>query len=80
MQYFVRTMEKHRDSKRVFSEEVLLCPGLGAAKLKAKVLVTEADPAIMLQADVCFKRGLDVRTKYRCWINERGEFQERSLI
>ena len=79
MQYFVRTMEMHRDSNRTFSPEVR-CSGLATAMDEAKRLVRESPPKAMLQADVCFRNGQGVRTKYRCWINERGEFQERPLV
>jgi hypothetical protein len=50
MQYFVRTMEKHKESTNAFSVE-LACSGLGAAKEEAKRLVLESPPAVMLQAD-----------------------------
>jgi hypothetical protein len=79
MQYFVRTMERHRDSDRTFSPEVP-CPGLAAAKDAAKKLVLASPPAVMLQADACFRNRGEVRTKYRCWMNERGEFQESALV
>ena len=79
MEYFVRTMEKHKHSARVFSPEAQ-CSGLAAAKAEAQRLVQTADPAVQLQADACIRnRGL-VRTKYRCWINERGEFHEKVLV
>lgn len=79
MQYFVRTMERHRDSSKIFSPE-LPCSGLAAAQEEAKRMVLAAPPKIMLQADACFRNRTGVRTKYRCWINERGEFQEQALI
>jgi len=79
MQYFVRTMERHRDSNKIFSAE-LLCPGLAAAKDEAIRIVRESQPALMLQADACFRNRTGVRTKYSCWINQRGEFQERSFV
>jgi hypothetical protein len=79
MQYFVRTMEMHRESQRVFSPEVP-CSGLAAAKEAAKKLVLSAPPKLMLQADACFRNRNEVRTKYRCWVNERGEFQESALV
>lgn len=79
MEYFVRTMEKHKDSKRVFSPEAH-CSGLAAAKAEAQRLVQAAQPELQLQADACVRnRGL-VLTKYRCWINERGEFRESVLV
>jgi hypothetical protein len=79
MQYFVRTMEKHKESCRAFSSE-LPCPGLAAAKAEAKRLVLSANPALQLQADACARNGEVVQTKYRCWINERGEFRESVLV
>jgi len=79
MKYFVRTMEKHKESAKVFSAEVP-CSGLEHAKQEAKRIVMKSSPALMLQADACFRNQALVRTKYRCWINERGEFQERALV
>lgn len=79
MQYFVRTMEMHKDSTRAYGPE-LRCSGLPAAREAAKRRVLEAPRELMLRADVCFRNRIGVRTKYRCWINERGEFQERELI
>jgi len=79
MTYFVRTMEKHKESTKVYSPEVP-CPGLEIAKNEAKRIVLAAPRSLMLQADACFRNRDQVRTKYRCWINERGEFQERALI
>lgn len=79
MEYFVRTMEKHKQSSGEFSTE-FLCSGLENAKDEAKRLVLQAHPSLMLQADACFRNRNQVRTKYRCWVNERGEFQERALI
>jgi hypothetical protein len=79
MQYFVRAMEKHKESDKTFGPE-LPCSDLDLAKAAAKRIVLAADPALRLQADACARnRGL-VRTSYRCWINERGDFQERSLV
>jgi hypothetical protein len=79
MQYFVRTMERHRDSNNTFSEE-LLFPALAAAKEEAMRLVRASQPDKMLHADACFRNRTGVRTKYSCWINQRGEFQERSFV
>ena len=62
MQYFVRTMEKHKASTRVFSPE-LPCPALGSAKDAAKQLVQSSDPTVMLQADVCSRNQNQVRTR-----------------
>jgi len=79
MQYFVRTVEKHKASTRVFSPE-LPCSALGTAMDAARQIVRSSDPAVMLQADVCSRNRNQVRTRYCCWINERGEFVERALI
>ncbi|MBZ5606172.1 MAG: hypothetical protein LAO79_28100 [Acidobacteriia bacterium] len=79
MQYFVRAMEKHRDSDRVYGPE-MPCTGLDMAKAEAKRIVLAADPAIRLQADACTRNGGHVRTKYRCWVNDRGEFLESLLV
>jgi len=79
MTYFVRTIERHKESTRVFGAEVP-CSGLESAKEAAKRIVMESHPALMLQADACFRNRMQVLTKYRCWINERGEFQERALV
>jgi hypothetical protein len=79
MQYFVRAMETHKESDRTFGPEVP-CAGLAAAKAEAKRIVLSADPARRLQADACARNGGPVRTKYRCWVNERGDFQESVLV
>ena len=79
MQYFVRTREKHKESSGAFSSE-LPCYGLAAAKAEAKRLVLSSNPALQLQADACARNGEVVKTKYRCWINERGEFRESVLV
>jgi hypothetical protein len=57
----------------------LACSSLGEAIDRAKRSVLEADRAIMLQADACSRIRNQVRTKYRCWIDERGAFNERIL-
>ena len=79
MTYFVRTMERHKESKKIFGAEVPFLQ-LEEAKEEAKRIVMTSRPALMLQADACFRNKMQVRTKYRCWINERGEFQERALV
>ena len=83
VEYFVRTMEKHKESRNVFSSEIATY-GLTQATHAAKQMVLESDPSIMLQADACCRnRGAvrsGVRTKYRCWINRRGEFHESVMI
>ncbi len=79
MQYFVRTIEKHRDSDRRFGPEIQ-CSGLDMAKAEAKRMVLRSDPAVKLQADACARQGRMVQTKYRCWINDRGDFLESLLV
>jgi hypothetical protein len=79
MQYFVRSMEKHKESKNIFGPE-LACSGLDTAKAEAKRIVLSSDPAVRLLADACSRNGGQVRTMYRCWINDRGDFQESVLI
>jgi hypothetical protein len=79
MQFFVRTMERHKASTRTFSPE-LLCYGLQKAVDEAKRIVLSSDPTIMLQADACFRNRGGIRTKYRCWLDERGEFHEQRLV
>ena len=72
-------MEKHKESDRSFGPETP-CPDLTVAKAEAKRIVLTADPAVKLQADACVRNRGQVRTKYRCWINQRGEFHEHVLI
>jgi hypothetical protein len=79
MQYFVRTMERHKESLRQLSPEVP-CSALDQAIEQAKRTVLESDRAVMLQADACSRNRHQVRTKYRCWIDERGTFNERALV
>jgi len=79
MQYFVRAVEMHKESDRTFGRE-LLCAGLGAARDEAKRMVLASDPALRLRADACARNRGHVQTKYRCWLNERGEFQETVLV
>jgi len=54
MQYFVRTIEKHKQGKRAFSRE-LLCSSLGHATQAARQQVRNSNPSIMLQADACYR-------------------------
>ena len=86
MQYFVRTMDVRKESrqsssvrlvKRLYPE--LVCSALGQAIDEAKRRVLESDRTLMLQADACSRNRNQVRTKYRCWIDERGAFNERAL-
>ena len=86
MEYFVRTMDVRKESrqsgslpfrKQQYSE--IVCYALGQAIEEAKRRVLESDRSIMLQADACFRNRNQVWTKYRCWIDERGVFNERAL-
>jgi hypothetical protein len=43
------------------------------------MLVEEVPSAILLQADACSTNMNQVRTNYRCWIYERGAFNEIAL-
>jgi len=72
-------MEKHKESSHTFGPE-LPCPGLAMAKEEAKRMVLSSDPALRLLADACARNGGQVRTKYRCWINDHGDFQESVLF
>lgn len=78
MQYFVRAMEKHKESRNIFGPE-FVCSGLDTAKAEAKRMVLSSDPAVRLLADACSRNEGQVRTMYRCWINDRGEFRESVL-
>jgi hypothetical protein len=62
--------------RRVYPE--VACSSLSQAIDLAKRTVLE-DKTIMLQADACSRIRNQVRTKYRCWIDERGAFNERIL-
>lgn len=87
MQYFIRTVERKRDNARRFPQPtappatypVISFPGLAEAMGEAKRTVMESDKSIMLQSEACFINGNKVRTKYRCWIDERGSFNECAL-
>ena len=86
LQYFVRTTDVRKESrhgasaplvKREYPE--LACYNLDQAIDQAKRSVLESDKTIMLQADACSRNMNQVRTKYRCWIDERGAFNELAL-
>ena len=79
MQYFVRTLEKHKESTGVFGPE-LPFRGLPHAQAEARRLVQSSDPAVQLQADACVRNKGIVRTKYRCWINDHQEFHECAFV
>jgi hypothetical protein len=87
VQYFVRTIDVRKESKwrgslplvkRIYPE--LACAALGQAIDRAKRRVLESDRTMMLQADACSRNRDQVRTKYRCWIDERGAFNELALV
>jgi hypothetical protein len=86
VEYFVRTMDVRKENrhsaagpplKQLYPE--LACSSLSQAIDEAKRKVLESDRVTMLQADACFRNRNQVRTKYRCWIDERGGFNELSL-
>lgn len=86
MQYFARAMDVRKESRRSLSAPLvkrlypeLACSTLGQAIDQAKRSVLESDKTIMLQADACTRNRNQVRTKYRCWIDERGSFNELAL-
>ena len=86
MQYFVRTMDIRKENrqngsaplvKREYPE--ILCAALAQAIDQARRQVLKSDNPIRLQADACFRNRNQVWTKYRCWIDERGAFNELTL-
>jgi hypothetical protein len=85
VQYFVRTMDARKESRRSSAPIVkqlypeLACFTLGQAIEQAKRNVRESDKTILLQADACSRNNNQVRTKYRCWVDERGAFNELVL-
>lgn len=86
MQYFVRTLDLRKQSPRSGSAPLVkhlypdvVCAALGQAIGQAKRMVLESDKTLMLQADACFRNRNAVQTKYRCWIDERGVFNERAF-
>jgi hypothetical protein len=86
VQYFVRTTDVRKENRRGGSAPLvkrlypeLACPSLGQAIDQAKRSVLESDKTMMLQADACSRNRNQVRTKYRCWIDERGAFNELAL-
>ncbi len=86
MQYFAQAVDVRKENRRSGGEPMvrqlypeLACSSLDQAIEEAKRAVMEADKAIMLQADACSRIRNQVRTKYRCWIDERGAFNERIL-
>jgi hypothetical protein len=86
VQYFVRTNDERKESrhkgsvplvKRLYPE--LACFALSQAIEEAKRSVLESDKTIMLRSDSCSRNNNHVWTKYRCWIDERGAFNELAL-
>ena len=87
MEYFVRIMDVRKENRQSSSAPLirqsypeLVCYALGQAIDEAKRRVLESDKTLMLQADACSRNRSLVRTKYRCWIDERGAFHERALV
>jgi hypothetical protein len=85
VQYFVRTMDVRKQGRSGSAPLVKqLYPDVAFAALdqaidQAKRNVLEADKTLMLQADACSRNSNRVQTKYHCWIDERGAFNERTL-
>ena len=85
MQYFVRTMDVRKQGRSGSVPLVKLlypdvaCAALGQAIDQAKRNVLESNKTVMLRADACSRNMNQVRTKYRCWIDERGAFNELAL-
>jgi hypothetical protein len=86
VQYFVRTMDVRKESRQSGSAPLVrrlypefVCSSLGQAIDHAKRSVLESDTTIRLQADACSRNRNQVWTKYRCWIDERGAFNELAL-
>ena len=86
MEYFVRTLDVRKENRQRGSAPltkreypVKVCLALDQAIDEAKRRVLESDKSLMLQADACSRNRNLVRTKYRCWIDERGVFNERTL-
>ena len=85
MQYFVRTMDVRKQGRSGSAPLVKLvypdvaCAALSQAIDHAKRCVLESDKTLMLQADACSRNNNAVQTKYHCWIDERGVFNERVL-
>lgn len=86
MEYFVRILDVRKENRQPGSAPlakheypVKFCFALGQAIDEAKRIVLGSDKSLMLLADACFKNRNFVRTKYRCWIDERGAFHERML-
>ena len=86
MQYFVRTTDVRKETRhrgpvplKKLEYPELACYNLNQAIDQAKRSVLESDKNVMLQADACVRNMNQVRTKYRCWIDERGAFNELAL-
>jgi hypothetical protein len=85
VQYFFRTSDVRKEGrrslvplvKRVYPD--VACAALDEAIARAKQTVLESDRTLMLQSDACSRNGNAVQTRYRCWIDERGVFNERTL-
>ncbi len=86
MQYFIRTTDVRKENRRSGSVPLgkRLYPELACAALGQAIDQSQVDGAGIrqnpdLQADACSRNRNQVRTKYRCWIDERGVFNELTL-
>jgi hypothetical protein len=85
VQYFVRTVDIRKENRRSSAPLVkalypeLACFTLGQAIEQAKRSVLASGGTVMLRSDACFRKNNQVRTKYRCWVDERGAFNELAL-
>jgi molybdopterin/thiamine biosynthesis adenylyltransferase len=84
VQYFFRTSDVRKERralapivKRLYPD--VACAALGQAIDQAKQTVLASDRTLMLQSDACARNRNGVQTKYRCWIDERGGFNEITL-
>ncbi len=86
VEYFVRTTDIRKENRQSGSPPLtkreypeIVCYALGQAVAEAKRRVLESNEPIRLQADACSRNRNQVWTKYRCWIDERGAFNEHTL-
>jgi len=86
LEYFVRVTDARNESKwrgsaplvrQLYPEQAY--PALDQAIDQAKRTIMKSERNLMLQADACFRNKSQVTTKYRCWIDARGEFNEITL-
>jgi hypothetical protein len=86
VEYFVRTTDIRKENRQSGSQPLtkreypeIVFYALGQAIDEAKRRVLEPNESIRLQADACSRNRNQVWTKYRCWIDERGTFNEHTL-